>query len=60
MCLGAVGPAARLVPQGMPWSSLVCVASASAAANPSGGPFVSRGGRKWCMRGWLVYVSSCR
>lgn len=53
-----MGPAARLCPQGMPGRSVVCLASASAAANPRGGPFVSRDGRNWRMLGLLVYVSS--
>lgn len=39
---------------------MACVASANAAANPSGGPFVSGDGRKWFMLGLLAYVSSCR
>lgn len=55
-----MGPAARLCLQGMPWRSVVCVVFASAAANPSGGPFVSRDGIKWSMLGLLICVSSCR
>lgn len=46
--------------QGLPWRSVVCAASASAAANPSAGPCVSREGRKWWTFGSLVYVSNCR